>query len=81
MTLDMDSHETSSQTHTRRHGRGREHHGLVGPVILIAIGAIFLVAQFVPAWGVGKTWPIVLIAIGLTKLVESALARRSVPRS
>jgi LiaI-LiaF-like transmembrane region len=56
----------------------QEHpHGLVGPVILIAVGAVFLVGQFVPAWRIEKTWPVLLIAIGIGKLVEIFFPRRS----
>jgi LiaI-LiaF-like transmembrane region len=39
--------------------------------MLITLGSIFLVGQFVPAWGIGKTWPLLLVAIGVTKLFES----------
>ena len=52
--------------------RRAHRHGLTGPILLIALGSMFLVGQFVPAWGVGKTWPILLIVIGLAKLLESA---------
>lgn len=77
MTLDPNSKETRRERHRQR----REHHGLVGPLILIALGAIFLVGQLVPAWGVGKTWPVLLIVIGLAKLVESTSAGKSLPPS
>jgi cell wall-active antibiotic response 4TMS protein YvqF len=43
---------------------------LIGPIVLIALGIIFLVAQFVPEWGVGKTWPVLLVVIGVMKLVD-----------
>lgn len=44
--------------------------GLMGPVILITIGAIFMIDEFVP--GVGFLWPLILIAIGAMKLLESS---------
>jgi len=43
---------------------------LTGPVILIAIGVMFLLEEFVPHWGFGKTWPILLIVIGVLKLLD-----------
>ncbi len=43
---------------------------LMGPVILITIGLMFLIAQFVPGWGFGKTWPALLIVIGVIKLLD-----------
>ena len=46
--------------------------GLMGPVILIALGAMFLVDQFVPGWGIGRTWPVLLVIIGVLKLMDSA---------
>ena len=46
--------------------------GLMGPVFLIALGLVFLIAQFVPEWGVRKTWPALLIVIGVLKLLDSA---------
>lgn len=43
---------------------------LMGPVILITIGLMFLIAQFVPGWGFGRTWPALLIVIGVIKLLD-----------
>jgi LiaI-LiaF-like transmembrane region len=43
---------------------------LMGPVVLITLGAMFLLAQFLPGWGIGRTWPALLIVIGVLKLVE-----------
>lgn len=79
MTLDPNSgtthHEARNQCHRQRH----KHYGLVGPVVLMTIGMIFLVSEFFPDWGVGRTWPVVLIAIGLAKLAEAVLAQKSAP--
>jgi len=48
------------------HRRG----GLIFPVLLIALGTIFLLDQLVPGWGVSKTWPAVLVVIGVIKLLD-----------
>jgi len=31
---------------------------------------MFLLDQLVPGWGIGKTWPALLIVIGVLKLVD-----------
>ena len=46
--------------------------GLMGPVFLITLGLVFLIGEFVPEWGVRKTWPLLLIVIGVMKLLDSA---------
>jgi hypothetical protein len=44
----------------------------MGPVILITLGVLFLLPQFVHRVGFGDLWPIVLIVIGVVKLLESS---------
>ena len=44
--------------------------GLLVPVMLITVGAIFLVDQFT-RWDWGELWPLILIAFGVLKLIES----------
>ncbi len=44
---------------------------LAGPVILITLGAMFMVGEFVPHWGFSRTWPILLIVIGILKLLDA----------
>jgi hypothetical protein len=50
---------------------GERRGGLAGPVILITLGVLLLLHQFVPAWGFGQTWPILLIVIGVMKLLDA----------
>ena len=45
--------------------------GLMGGIILIVIGGIFLASQFVPGLDIGKLWPLVLVAIGVSMLLKS----------
>ena len=40
------------------------------PVILLALGMMFLLDHLVPAWGVRKTWPALLIVIGVLRLLS-----------
>jgi hypothetical protein len=64
-----------------RRARRAQRLGLTGPILLIALGVMFLVGQFVPNWGVGRTWPAILIVIGLARLLESVWAGRSTTSS
>lgn len=47
-------------------------YSLTWPVVLIAIGFLFLLDQFIPGWGFHRTWPALLILFGVMKLVDSA---------
>ncbi len=49
----------------------------MGPVILITLGAMFLLDQFIPGWGIGRTWPVLLVIIGVLKLVDSTRPPRA----
>ena len=56
---------------------------LVFPIVLIVVGALFLYANYRPAfdpWQVMRTyWPLILIFVGLAKIFDSTL-RRAHPR-
>src|ERR1700722_4837080 len=57
----------------------KERPPLVVPILLIALGAIFLYANYRPAfdpWPVLRTyWPLILIFVGLGKIWDSAQRR------
>ena len=44
--------------------------GLMGPAILITLGVLFLIPQFMHRLDFGDLWPIILIVIGAVKLFE-----------
>lgn len=44
--------------------------GLVGPLMIIAVGAIFLVGQFLPEFDFGRMWPVLLIVAGVASLIH-----------
>ena len=48
--------------------------GLMGPVMLITVGALFLIRQY-SHYGIGDLWPILLIVAGIV-LVAQAMASR-----
>ena len=43
---------------------------MVGPLILIVIGVLFLLRNMYPQFGFDKMWPVILIVIGLAKVIE-----------
>jgi hypothetical protein len=45
--------------------------GLVGPVMLITVGAIFLVGEYT-RFGIGDLWPVLLVVAGLMLFVQAA---------
>ncbi len=45
--------------------------GLMGPAILITIGALFLFGRESWMWGIHRTWPVILLVIGVIKLAEA----------
>jgi hypothetical protein len=42
--------------------------GLIGPMMMILVGCIFLIGQFVPGLGFDKLWPLLLIGAGAAAL-------------
>ena len=50
---------------------------LMGPVILITLGAMLLLDQFLPGWSMRRTWPLLLVIVGVLKLVDSARPPRA----
>jgi len=43
---------------------------LTWPILLIAVGVMFLLEEFVPHWSLHKTWPVLLIVVGVLKLLD-----------
>ncbi|HEV2247654.1 MAG TPA: DUF5668 domain-containing protein [Terriglobia bacterium] len=78
MGNDFNAAPERDQLRRRRRGHGVR---LTGPILLVTLGILFLVGQFAPYWGVGRTWPVILIVIGFAKLLESVWAGRSTPSS
>jgi hypothetical protein len=49
-----------------------------GPVVLILLGTLFAIDHFGP-YGFERTWPVLIIVIGLWKLLEHMLGRSAAP--
>jgi hypothetical protein len=45
--------------------------GLMGPVVLITIGFLFLADRLAPFLSFGRLWPVILLAIGAVKIFEA----------
>jgi len=45
--------------------------GLMGPVVLITLGALFLVGQLDWGYSFGDLWPVLLVVIGVVKVAEA----------
>lgn len=49
-------------------------HGLMGPIVLITIGALFLAGEYT-RYGFWDLWPILLIVIGAVLIGQSLVSR------
>jgi hypothetical protein len=49
-------------------------HSLMGPVILILVGILFLIGRFTEI-GFHQLWPVLLVVIGVFLLIESTASR------
>jgi hypothetical protein len=47
------------------------------PVILITLGALFMLDQFLPHWSLHRTWPVLLVVWGALKLIDSGRPPRA----
>ena len=49
---------------------------LLGGIILVVIGGVFLIYAYVPWFGFRKLWPFVLMAIGVVVIFDTLLRRK-----
>jgi hypothetical protein len=49
--------------------------GLMGPVVLITLGVLFLIDQYSHRYSFTELWPILLIVIGVVKVAQSLASR------
>ena len=54
----------------------KRHDGLIGGLILITIGVIFLINRLIPEIDFSDLWPVILIVIGLGILIGSFTRRK-----
>jgi hypothetical protein len=74
MTEDRGSDEPH-QMHDHS-GRAASYRGsLTWPVLLITLGAMFLLDELAPQWDFRRTWPVLLVVIGILKLIDASRPR------
>jgi hypothetical protein len=54
----------------RRDGRLERNCSMMGPAVLVTLGTLFLIGSF-SGPDFGRTWPVLLLVIGLVKLLEA----------
>ena len=53
-------------------------HALFGPIMIITVGVLFLMAQY-SRWSFGELWPFLLIVAGFLKVAEATASREGHP--
>lgn len=53
-------------------------HALFGPIMIITVGVLFLMAQY-SRWSFGELWPFILIVAGFLKVAEAMASREGHP--
>ena len=48
---------------------------MTGPILLIVLGILFLLNNLIPDFRFARMWPVILIVIGISKIVEYFQAR------
>jgi phage shock protein C len=70
-------HADAGRPRRDRNARDSDDRGpLIGGLVLIVIGAFFLLRQFVPAIDLGSWWPLILVGLGLVLVVASIVPDR-----
>ncbi len=49
----------------------KNHGNLVGGLVLITLGILFLIDRFVPGVDFGELWPIILVVAGIGIIIKS----------
>ena len=65
--------ETNPETVCRPKSKG----SLIGGLVLITLGALFLADEFLPNINFGDLWPVILIVIGIGLLINTVTGRKN----
>jgi len=71
MENEKNNFEKSDQADQSKNPNYKGHGNIIGGVILITLGVLFLVSQFIPRINFGDLWPVILIVIGVALLFNS----------
>lgn len=66
-----------NQYHKSNRPDQRNHGNLIGGLVLITLGILFLADEFIPHISFGDLWPVILIVIGAGLLINSFGRRKS----
>lgn len=77
--IPKDSYENHPKEAPIKHDSGERRHkgSLIGALVLITLGALFLADEFIPHINFGDLWPIILIVIGIGLLLNSVTGKRN----
>jgi phage shock protein C len=53
----------------------RKKGSLIGGLVLITLGSLFLIDEFIPNLDFGDLWPVILIVIGIGLLINTVIGR------
>ena len=67
---------TTRRSRRRRDPADRARAGLIGGLILVGLGGIFLVREFIPAFDFDLWWPSLLIGLGIVLIVVALMPSR-----
>jgi phage shock protein C len=75
-TVDPPKTETTSSTSTPiPQTKQRNKGSLIGGLVLITLGALFLADELIPQINFGDLWPVILIVIGVALLINAVIKR------
>ena len=57
----------------------KDHGNLIGGLVLITLGALFLADEFIPHVSFSDLWPIILVVIGVGLLINNFSGRKNNP--
>lgn len=70
-TPTMETQETPNKANKQANKEAKQRGNLIGGLVLITLGAIFLADQFIPRLDFGDLWPVILIVIGVALLFNA----------
>jgi phage shock protein C len=69
--------QVENQPKQQKYPENRKRGNLIGALVLITLGVLFLADEFIPHINFGDLWPIILIVIGIGLLINSFGRRQS----
>lgn len=67
--METQNPNTTPKHDHKKHDKG--HGNLIGGLVLITLGILFLIDRFVPRVDFGDLWPIILVVAGIGLIINS----------